>query len=68
MEDYVASRTKMAEQKIAQAEAQAVQEVKALSADVAVEAAERILAAKTRGEAGAALIEKSIADVKAKLH
>jgi F-type H+-transporting ATPase subunit b len=68
MEDYVASRTKMAEQKIAQAEAQAVQEVRALSADVAVDAAQRILAAKTKGEAGAALIEKSIADVKAKLH
>ena len=68
MEDYVTSRTKMAEQKIAQAEAQAVQEVRALSADVAIEAAQRILAAKTKGEAGASLIDKSIADVKAKLH
>ena len=68
MEDYVSSRTKMAEQKIAQAEAQAIQEVRALSADVAVDAAQRILAAKTKGEAGTALIDKSIADVKAKLH
>ena len=68
MEDYVTSRTKMAEQKIAQAEARAVQEVRALSADVAIEAAQRILAAKTKGEAGASLIDKSIADVKAKLH
>jgi F-type H+-transporting ATPase subunit b len=45
MADYVASRTRMAEQKIAQAEAQALQEVKALSADVAIAAAEKVLAA-----------------------
>jgi F-type H+-transporting ATPase subunit b len=68
MEDYVASRTRMAETKIAQAEAQAVQEVRALSADVAIAAAERILAAKTKGTPGEALIEKSIADVKTRLH
>jgi F-type H+-transporting ATPase subunit b len=68
MEEYVASRTRMAETKIAQAEAQAVQEVRALSADVAIAAAERILAAKTKGAPGDALIEKSIADVKSRLH
>lgn len=68
MEDYVASRTRMAETKITQAEAQAVQEVRALSADVAIAAAERILAAKTKGAPGETLIEKSIADVKTRLH
>jgi F-type H+-transporting ATPase subunit b len=68
MEEYVASRTRMAETKIAQAEAQALQEVRALSADVAIAAAERILAVKTKGAPGDALIEKSIADVKARLH
>jgi len=35
LEEYVAGRTRLAEQKIAQAEAQALQEVRALSADVA---------------------------------
>ena len=50
MEEYVASRTKLAEDKIAQAEAQAIQEVKALSADVAIAAAERSLTAKAKGE------------------
>lgn len=68
MEDYVVSRTRLAEQKIAQAEAQAVQEVRALSADVAVAAAEKILAAKVKGEAAETLIRKSIADVRGKLN
>ena len=68
MEDFVASRTKVAEQKIAQAETQALQEVRALSADIAISAAERILTAKIKGKASAALIEKSIGDVKAKLN
>lgn len=68
MEEYVASRTRMAETKIAQAEAQAVQEVRSLSADIAIAAAERVLKAKTKGTPGEALIEKSIADVKSRLH
>jgi len=68
MEDYVAGRTRMAEQKIAQAETQAIQEVRALSADVAIAAAEKILAAKVKGEAADALIAKSIADVRGKLN
>ena len=68
MEDYVSSRTRLAEQKIAQAEQQAVQEVRALSADVAVAAAEKILAARVKGDAAAALIETAIDEVKAKLN
>jgi F-type H+-transporting ATPase subunit b len=68
IEDYVASRTKMAEQKIAQAETQALQEVRALSADIAISAAERILAAKVKGGAGDALIAKAITDVKTRLN
>jgi F-type H+-transporting ATPase subunit b len=68
MVEYVASRTRIAEQKIAQAEQQALQEVRALSADVAVAAAEKILAAKVKGEAAAALVEKAIADVRSKLN
>jgi F-type H+-transporting ATPase subunit b len=68
VEEYVASRTRLAETKISQAEAQAVQEVRALSADVAVAAAEKLLTARVRGEAGAALVARSIADVKARLN
>jgi F-type H+-transporting ATPase subunit b len=68
MEDYVTSRTRLAEQKIAQAEQQAVQEVRALSADVAVAAAEKLLAARVKGETAAGLVEKAIGDVRAKLN
>jgi F-type H+-transporting ATPase subunit b len=68
VEDYVVSRTKMAEGKIAQAEAQAIREVRSLSADVAIGAAQRILAARARGAAAEGLIKQAIDDVKAKLH
>lgn len=68
LEEYVSGRTRLAEQKIAQAEQQAVQEVRALSADVAVAAAEKILAAKVKGEAATALVEQAISDVRSKLN
>jgi F-type H+-transporting ATPase subunit b len=68
IKDYVARRTKMAEQKIAQAEAQALQEVRTRAADIAVAAAERVLTARVKGDQAAALIEKSIADVRKRLN
>jgi F-type H+-transporting ATPase subunit b len=68
MEEYVASRTRLAEQKISQAETQALQEVRALSADVAIAAAEKILSARVRQGAGDALVAKSIGDVRTKLN
>lgn len=68
LEEYVAGRTRLAEQKIAQAETQAIQEVRALSADIAVSAAERLLTAKVKGAAGDALVAKSISDVKTRLN
>ena len=68
MEDYVSRRTKMAEEKIVQAEHQALQEVKALSADVSIAAAEKILAAKLSGAAGANLVASAIDDVKKRLN
>ena len=68
LEDYVASRTRLAEQKIAQAEAQALAEVRSLSADVAISAAEKILGQRVKAGAGDDLIARSIGDVKAKLN
>ena len=68
MDDYVTSRTRIAEDKIAQAEVQAVQEVRALSADVAIAAASKLLAAKAKGKAADNLVAAAIDDVKAKLH
>jgi len=65
--DMIARRTKAVEDKIAQAEAQALAEVRAKSADVAVEAA-RILLNKQVGEKGNALIDQAIKDVGARLN
>jgi F-type H+-transporting ATPase subunit b len=68
IEEFVARRTKMAETKIAQAEAQASAEVRAVAADAAVAAAEKILAQETKGQLAAELIAKGIDDVRKKLN
>jgi F-type H+-transporting ATPase subunit b len=67
-EDFVARRTKMAEQKIAQAEAQAVADVRAAAAEAAVSAAEKILTDTVKGKVADDLIGRGIGDVKAKLN
>jgi F-type H+-transporting ATPase subunit b len=64
MEDFVARRTKMAETKIAQAEAQALTDVKAAAADAAVAAAEKILGVATKGKVAEGLLARGIEDVK----
>jgi F-type H+-transporting ATPase subunit b len=68
VEEFVARRTKLAETKIAQAEAQALADVRAAAADAAVAAAETILTASTKGKVADDLIAKGIADVSAKLN
>jgi F-type H+-transporting ATPase subunit b len=68
MEEFVARRTKMAETKIAQAEAQALADVRAAAAEAAVGAAEKILAQSVKGEIADRLIAKGIDDVKTKLN
>lgn len=68
MEDFVARRTKMAEAKIAQAEAQALDDVRASAADAAVAAAEKVLANAAKGPVAQDLIARGIEDVKTKLH
>jgi F-type H+-transporting ATPase subunit b len=66
--EQVARRTQQAEEKIGRAEAQALEEVRAIAADVAVSAARRIIEEKLDGDKATKLIDKSIAEVKAKLH
>lgn len=68
MEEFVARRTKLAETKISQAEAQAVADVRAAAADAAVAAAETILRDTAKGKVADDLIAQGIADVKAKLN
>jgi F-type H+-transporting ATPase subunit b len=68
VEEFIARRTKMAETKIAQAEAQALADVRATAADVAIAAAEAILVKTTHGAAAEALVTQGIGDLKAKLN
>ena len=67
LEAMVARREKSVADKIAQAEAQAVAEVRARSADLAVEAA-RVLLEKQVATKGNALVDQAIADVAARLN
>jgi F-type H+-transporting ATPase subunit b len=66
--DFVARRTKMAETKIAQAEEQALADVRSAAAEAAVNAAERILAQAAQGKVAESLIVQGIEDVKKKLN
>jgi F-type H+-transporting ATPase subunit b len=68
MEEFVARRTKLAETKIGQAEAQAMADVRAAAADAAVAAAEKILRETAKGKVADDLVARGIADVKAKLN
>ena len=68
MEEFVARRTKMAETKIAQAEAQALADVRAAAAEAAVSAAAKILTQVVKGEVADRLIVDGIDDVKSKLN
>jgi F-type H+-transporting ATPase subunit b len=68
MEEFVARRTKMAETKIAQAEAQALADVRSAAAEAAAAAAEAILTRTVKGKVADDLISKGIADLKGKLN
>ncbi|HTK12247.1 MAG TPA: ATP F0F1 synthase subunit B [Xanthobacteraceae bacterium] len=68
MEEFVVRRTKMAEAKIAQAESQALSDVRAAAADAAVGAAERILTHSVKGKVADALLDSGIRDIQGKLN
>lgn len=67
LEALVVRRTRAVEEKIAQAEAQAVAEVRSRSADIAVEAA-RVLLQQQMAEKGDTLVDQAIQDVAARLN
>ncbi len=67
-EEYVVRRTALAEDKIAQAERDAVNQVRARAVDIAVAAAERVIARRMDDRAGAELFTASLEDVRAKLN
>lgn len=66
--DQLERRSKLAEEKIARAEAQALGEVRGTAVDAALAAAEQILKQRVAGPTGTTLIDASIADVKNRLN
>jgi F-type H+-transporting ATPase subunit b len=61
-------RLKLAEEKIARAEDQAVQDIRSKAVDAAVAAAELLIARDLKGKSAQSLVDKSIRDVSAKLN
>jgi F-type H+-transporting ATPase subunit b len=61
-------RGKQAQEKIAQAEAAAMAEIRALAADAAAGAAEKIIAARMDTKRASALVEQSLSDLGSKLN
>jgi len=68
LKELLERRTRLAEDKIARAEAQAVDEVRFAAVDMALAAAEKILRDKVAGAGGASLIDQSIRDLKGRLN
>ena len=67
-EEYVSRRTAMAEQKIRQAEADAINEVRASAVDLAIVAAENLIGAKVDSKASGELFKASLGDLKKQLN
>lgn len=67
-EEYVSRRTAMAEQKIQQAEADAINEVRASAVDLAVAAAQKLIGDKVDSKANNALFKASLDDLKTRLN
>lgn len=68
MAEGLARRTKLAEEKIARAEAQAVSDVRASAVEAAVIATEKILKERVAGPVAKGLVDTSISDLKGKLN
>ena len=68
LSETVERRTRLAEQKIAQAEAQAVKDVQSAATELAIAAAGEIIADEAKGAKAAALIDESIAALKTRLN
>jgi len=66
--ETVERRTKIAQEKIARAEAQALAEVRSVAVDTAVAAAQRLLQGQVSSTSGGGLVDQSIQELKGKLN
>ncbi|MBU4527682.1 MAG: F0F1 ATP synthase subunit B [Hoeflea sp.] len=67
-EEYVSRRTAMAEQKIRQAESDAINEVRASAVDLAIAAAEKLIGSKVDSKASDELFKSSLGEMKTRLN
>lgn len=67
-EEFVARRNALSEQKIRQAEADAITAVKTAAIDIAIAAAEKVIAAKTDKTTQTALFKDAVAKVQSRLN
>lgn len=67
-DEFVARRTALSEQKIKQAETDAINSVRATAVDIAIAAAESVITAKSDATTQAALFAKAVSDVKTRLN
>ncbi|MCW0980219.1 F0F1 ATP synthase subunit B [Agrobacterium sp. BT-220-3] len=67
-EEFVVRRTALSEQKIKQAEEDAIGAVRAAAVDIAIAASEKLIAEKTTAAAKAKLFAATISDLKSKLN
>ena len=68
LKESIERRSRMAEEKIARAEAQALNEVRGAVIDAATAAAEKVLATRVQGAVAGGLVEQSIRELKGKLN
>ena len=68
LQEALTRRTRIAEEKIARAEAQAVAEVRAIAVEAATAAAERIVKDKVATGLGSTIVDQSIRDLRGKLN
>lgn len=67
-EEFVANRTALSEQKIKQAEADAMKAVRSAAVDLAIAAAASVLASKTGGSVQSGLFNDAVNEVKTRLN
>lgn len=68
LRETIERRSKLAEDKIARAEAQALAEVRSAVVEAATSAAQKVLAARVQGDTASSLVDQAIRDVRGKLN
>jgi F-type H+-transporting ATPase subunit b len=68
MAEQIERRTKMAEQKIAQAEAAAVKDVRSAASELAIAAAAQIIDKDVKGAKAASLVDDTISSLRKQLN